>query len=69
MEYGESTAKFMTTHQFLLPRTGDFTERFIEEYHQKTLHERVQATMCSIRERFWIPKLTSAVNHVIYNCN
>ena len=53
----------------LLPRTGDFTKRLIEDYHQRTLHGGVQKTMCGIRERFWIPKLRSAVKSIIYNCN
>ena len=53
----------------LLPRTGVFTKRLIEDYHQRTLHGGVQATMCAIRERFWIPKLRSAVKSIIYNCN
>ena len=53
----------------LLPRTGDFTKRLIEDYHQRTLHGGVQAAMCAIRERFWIPKLRSAVKSIIYICN
>ena len=53
----------------LLPRLGDFTERLIEDYHQRTLNGGVQATMCGIRERFWIPKLRSAAKSIIYNCN
>ena len=53
----------------LLPTTGDFTKRLIEDYHQGILYSEVQATMCGIRERFWIPKLRSAVKSTIYNCN
>ena len=53
----------------LLPRTGDFTIRVIEDYHQRTLHGGMQATMCGIREKFWIPKLRIAVKGIIYNCN
>ena len=53
----------------LLPTTGDFTKRLIEDYHQGILYWGVQATMCGIRERSWIPKLRSAVKSTIYNCN
>ena len=34
----------------LRPRTGDFWKTLIEDYHQRTLHGRVQATMCAIRK-------------------
>ena len=53
----------------LLPRTGYFMKRLTEDYHQNTVHGGVQATMCGIRERFWIAKLRSAVKSIIYNCN
>ena len=55
--------------QVLLKKTGDFTKRLIGYYHQRTLHEGVQATICGILERFWNPKLRSAVKSIIYNCN
>ena len=53
----------------LLRRTGDFSKKLIEDYHQRTLLGGVQATMRGIRERFWIANLRSAVKSIIYNCN
>ena len=38
-------------------------------FHGKTLHAGVQATICGIREDFWVPKSRSAVKSIIYNCN
>ena len=69
MEYGGLTAEIHGYSPTLLPRTANFTKRLIEDYQQRTLHGGVQATMCSIREKFWIPKLRSAVKSIIYNCN
>ena len=42
-------------------------KRVIEDYHQRTLHGGVQATMCGKREKFWILKLRRAVKSIIYN--
>ena len=53
----------------LFPRTGDFTKRLIKVYHQRTLHGEMQATICGMREIFWIPKFRSEVKSIIYNCN
>ena len=53
----------------LLPQRGEFVRRLIEEYHQQTCHGGVASTMTKIRERFWIPKLRTAVKGVIHNCN
>ena len=58
MEYRGSTAEFMD----IPPRTRNFTKRVIEDYHQRTLHGGVQATMCGKREKFWILKFRRAVS-------
>jgi len=52
-----------------LPRSHTFTTRLVEYHHEKTLHGGVDVTMCSIRSRFWIPKLRSLLKSVIHKCN
>ena len=53
----------------LLPQRGEFVRRLIEERHHQTFHGGVASTMTKIRERFWIPKLRTAVKRVIHACH
>ena len=53
----------------LLPKTGEFTSRIVENYHERTTHGGVQTTMAKIREKFWIPHLRAMSKKIIFNCN
>ena len=53
----------------LVPRNSKFAELLIEQSHKGMLHGGVSATMCKVRERFWMKKLRSLVKKVIHNCN
>ena len=61
MEYGRLTAEFMDIQQFY--------SQELEISRKSKLKMTVQATIRGIRERFWIPKLRSAIKNIIYNCN
>lgn len=52
-----------------IPRETVFARRIIEHCHLQTLHGGVAATMCKVREKFWIPKLRSLVKSVRHVCN
>ena len=55
-------------HPALLPRKHDFTTLIIREQHIRNYHAGAQATLYSIRKRYWIIDGRNAVKHVIHKC-
>ena len=51
-----------------LPDKCVYTEKFIQETHEATLHGRVQLTMAKVREQHWVPRLTRLVKRIGKKC-
>ena len=57
-------------HPIFIPRKHLLATLIIERYlHEETLHGGVQATICKVRERFWIPQLRQLVKKIRFKCN
>lgn len=52
-----------------LPRNCKLAALIVRHVHEHNLHGGVSATLCRMREKFWIPKLRSLTKRVIHNCN
>lgn len=52
----------------LLPRNHRFTELVIRHHHIRMGHQFEDGTICSIRSRYWIPKLRTLVRSVKIRC-
>lgn len=63
-----SVLSFDACHQIVLPSNHFLTKRIIEFEHQRNMHSGLQATMASIRQRFWPLSLRSATRKIIANC-
>ncbi|XP_012524631.1 uncharacterized protein LOC105830049 [Monomorium pharaonis] len=63
-----STLSYDARHQILLPSHNALTARIIEYEHSRNLHAGTQATMASVRQRFWPLTLRSSVRKIINNC-
>ena len=51
-----------------LPDTAVYTEKFVEEAHESTLHGGTQLTMAKVRERHWVPRLRRLVKRIVKKC-
>lgn len=56
-------------HPVFIPRKHPLAKLIIERCHEETLHGGVQATMCKVRERYWIPQLRRMSKSVRFECN
>ena len=45
-----------------------YSEKFVQEAHQGTLHGGVGLTMTKVREQHWIPRLRRLVKRVVKKC-
>ena len=48
-----------------LPDTAVYTEKFVEEAHESTLHGGAQVTMAKVRERHWVPRLRRLAKRIV----
>ena len=51
-----------------LPDTAVYTEKFVEEAHESTLHGGTQLTMAKVREQHWVPRLRRLVKRIVKGC-
>lgn len=51
-----------------LPEKAVYTEKFIQEALESTLHSGAGMTMAKVREQHWVPRLRRLVKHVIKKC-
>ena len=51
-----------------LPDDCQFTEKFVQRAHHRTLHGGVGLTMACVRERHWVPRLRQLMKRVIKSC-
>src|SRR5690606_37649143 len=61
-------SNFDVKHPIILPRDHSVTALIVRWIHIRLIHAGVNDVMCSIRERFWIPKLRSLVRKIINEC-
>ncbi|XP_036140825.1 uncharacterized protein LOC118644954 [Monomorium pharaonis] len=59
---------YQTKHPVVLPTRHPFTKMLIIHEHQRLLHAGPQATLASLRQRFWPISGRSAVRHVTRSC-
>jgi hypothetical protein len=52
----------------LLPRRSPLTDLIVMNYHQRLMHQGVEATLSELRRHFWIPKGRSLVKRLIFDC-
>ena len=56
-------------HPIWLPRNHKLTELIIAANHKKVLHNGIAATMASVRDRFWVPRLRTVVKKLVRECS
>lgn len=64
-------AKYLTEdarRPILLPKVHRITELLVRRQHAQMAHQLEDATICAIRQRFWIPHLRTLVRHVKSSC-
>ncbi|XP_011862076.1 PREDICTED: uncharacterized protein LOC105558778, partial [Vollenhovia emeryi] len=63
-----SNLSFDACHQVVLPSSHDLTKRIIELEHVRNMHSGLQATMATVRQRFWPLSLRSVTRKILGNC-
>ena len=51
------------------PSIAVYTEKFVEEAHESTLHGGTQLTMAKVRELHWVPRLRRLVKCIVKKCS
>ena len=51
-----------------LPDTAVYTEKFVEEAHESTLHGGMQLALAKVREGHWVPGLRRLVKRIVKKC-
>ena len=51
-----------------LPDTEVYTEKFVQQAHEETLHGGVGLTMAKVRENYWVPRLRQLAKRLIKKC-
>lgn len=63
-----SSLTFDACHPILLPRNHVLTKRIIEQEHVRAGHAGSQATVATVRQRFWPLALRSTVRKIVRGC-
>ncbi|XP_076624584.1 uncharacterized protein LOC143343501 [Colletes latitarsis] len=63
-----ATLPYATKHPALLPKDHAVTKSLIHDEHIKHFHAGTQATLNTIRQRFWIPSGRNVVRHILHKC-
>ena len=64
----ECRGRIQGIYPVYLPDTAVYTEKFVEEAHESTLHGGTQLTMAKVRERHWVPRLRRVVKRIVKKC-
>ena len=64
----ECRGRIQGIYPVYLPDTAVYTEKFVEEAHEATLHGGTQLTMTKVRERHWVPRLRRLVKRIVKKC-
>ncbi|XP_058801546.1 uncharacterized protein LOC131670173 [Phymastichus coffea] len=63
-----SNLQFNQKYPILLPSNHNVSDLIIRDAHHRNLHGRVQCTLYTIRERFWILNGRNQIRHVLRRC-
>ena len=61
----ECRGRIQGVYPVYLPDTAVYTQKFVEEAHESTLHGGMQLTMAKVRERHWVPRLRRLVKRIV----
>ena len=61
----ECRGRIQGVYPVYLPDTAVYTENFVEEAHESTLHGGTQLTMAKVRERHLVPRLRRLVKRIV----
>ena len=64
----ECRGRIQGVYPVYLPDKCVYTEKFIQEAHEATLHGGVQLTMAKVREQHWVPRLRRQVKRIVKKC-
>ena len=64
----ECRGRIQGVYPVYLPDTAVYTEKFVEEAHEATLHGGTQLTMTKVRERHWVPRLRRLAKKIVKKC-
>ena len=64
----ECRGRIQGLYPVYLPDTAVYTEKFVEEAHESTLHGGTQLTMAKVREQHWVPRLRRLVKRIVKGC-
>ena len=64
----ECRGRIQGVYPVYLPDTAVYTEKFVEEAHESTLHGGTQLTMAKVCERHWVPRLRRLVKRIVKKC-
>ena len=56
-------------HPILLPKNSVVTKLLVRQEHERLLHAGPQATLASIRQRFWIISARSVIRQILHKCH
>lgn len=59
---------FNARRPILLPRQHHFTMLMVRSHHERMAHQLVEATIASVRQRFWVPQVRVLVRTVQHAC-
>lgn len=63
-----SSLSYDQKHPIIISASALLTKRLIKLAHLQTLHGGTQLTIHKLRERYWIPRLRTAVRSIIRHC-
>ncbi|CAB3977193.1 Hypothetical predicted protein [Paramuricea clavata] len=64
----ECRGRFQGHYPIYLPDTEIYTEKFVQQAHEDTLHGEVGLTMAKVRENHWVPRLRQLAKRLIKKC-
>lgn len=63
-----SSLSFDQRHPILLPRCHQISDNIIRETHEKHQHAGIKATLCNIRQKYWIVDGHNQVCKIVRRC-
>ena len=64
----ECRGRVQGLYPIYLPDTEIYTEKFVQQAHEDTLHGGVRLTMAKVRENHWVPRLRQLTKRLIKKC-
>lgn len=67
-QFLECWGRIQGVYPVYLPETAVYTEKFMEQAHESTLHRGTQLTMAKVQERHWVLRLRQLVKRIMKKC-